>query len=234
MDGRRDVRGAGGEPERVLSLALPARRFRLCTTDSKHDRPVAKNLVNRDFSPAGPNRVWGTDITYVPTGEGWLYLAVVEDFYSRMIVGWATSARLDSGLAVRALERAVRRRRGTGYRMGGEGIPSQGGTRSEGKPVLQVHSDRGVQFASEEYRLLVARHGLLASMGRHGNCWDNAPVESFFATLKKELVYRREFCSRNGARASLRRYIEPFYNRVRRHSANGYASPREFERTECR
>jgi transposase InsO family protein len=146
---------------------------------------------------------------YIPTAEGWLYLAAVEDLYSRKIVGWAMSDRIDSRLVVDALEMAIRRE-----------LPEAG---------LTAHSDRGVQYASEHYQALLGKHGITCSMSRKGNCWDNAPMESFFATLKKELVHHQRFATREEARQSLFEYIEIFYNRVRRHSALGYRSPLQFE-----
>jgi transposase InsO family protein len=189
--------------------ARTKRKFR-CTTDSNHGRPVAENLVDRQFEPGAADRVWTADITYIPTGEGWLYLAAVEDLHSRRIVGWAMGERIDSRLVVDALEMAVARR-----------IPGAG---------LVAHSDRGSQYASEHYQRLLARHGITCSMSRRGDCWDNAPMESFFASPKKELVHGAEFATRAEARAALFEYIEVFYNRVRRHSALGYLSPDEYER----
>jgi putative transposase len=189
--------------------AKTKRKFR-CTTDSNHDRPVAENVVARRFEPEAPNRTWTADITYVPTGEGWLYLAAVEDLHSRRIVGWAMSERIDSRLVVDALEMAVARR-----------LPGAG---------LVAHSDRGSQYASEHYQRLLAGHGITCSMSRRANCWDNAPMESFFATLKKELTHGESYATRAEARASLFEYIEVFYNRVRRHSSLGYKSPVEYER----
>jgi transposase InsO family protein len=189
--------------------AKTKREFR-CTTDSNHDRPVAENVVGRQFEPEAPNRTWTADITYVPTGEGWLYLAAVEDLHSRRIVGWAMGARIDSRLVVDALEMAVARR-----------LPGAG---------LVAHSDRGSQYASEHYQRQLAGHGITCSMSRRANCWDNAPMESFFATLRKELTHGEDYATRAEARASLFEYIEVFYNRVRRHSSLGYKSPVEYER----
>jgi len=189
--------------------AKTARKFR-GTTDSDHGRPVADNVLDRRFEPGAPDRTWTADITYIPTGEGWLYLAAVEDLHSRKIVGWSMSERIDSRLVVDALEMAVSRR-----------LPGEG---------LVAHSDRGSQYASEHYQRLLASHGITCSMSRRANCWDNAPMESFFASLKKELVHGADFATRAEARAELFEYIEVFYNRVRRHSALGYLSPEEFER----
>lgn len=184
------------------------RRFRVATTDSKHSHPVAENLVNRNFQPARKNETWTADITYVATDEGWLYLAAVEDLFTRQIVGWSMSERIDSRLVVDALEMALARK-----------CPGDN---------LVAHSDRGVQYASEHYQRLLQTHGITCSMSRQGNCWDNAPMESFFATLKKELVHHEAYPSREAARRSLFEYIEVFYNRIRRHSALGYQSPTQF------
>jgi putative transposase len=191
--------------------ARAARKFR-CTTDSGHDLPVADNLLDRQFDPASPNEAWVADITYIPTGEGWLYLAAVEDLYSRRVVGWSMAEHLGSRLVVDALALAVERR-----------LPGEG---------LLAHSDRGRQYASDHYQLLLARHGITCSMSRRADCWDNAPVESFFASLKKELVHGADFATRSEARAAVVEYIEVFYNTRRRHSSLGYVSPAEYERME--
>lgn len=189
--------------------AKTKRKFR-CTTDSNHDHPVAENVLDRGFEPEAADRAWTADIAYIPTREGWLYLAAVEDLHSRRIVGWAMGERIDSRLVVDALEMAVARR-----------LPGEG---------LVAHSDRGSQYASEHYRRILSGHGITCSMSRRANCWDNAPMESFFATLKKELVHDKDYQTRHEAKASLFEYIEVFYNRVRRHSALGYKSPAEYER----
>jgi len=189
--------------------AKTKRKFRV-TTDSNHDRPVAGNVLDRRFEPEAPNRAWTADITYVATGEGWLYLAAVEDLYSRQIVGWSMGSRIDSRLVVDALEMAISRR-----------LPGAG---------LVAHSDRGSQYASEHDQRLLAGHGITCSMSRRGNCWDNAPMESFFASLKKELTRGEIFATREEARASIFEYIEVFYNRIRRHSSLGYLSPAEYEK----
>ncbi len=189
--------------------AKTRRKFR-CTTDSDHGRPAAEDLVGRQFEPAAANRTRTADITYIPAREGWLYLAAVEELHSRKIVGWAMGERIDSRLVVGALEMAVARR-----------LPVAG---------LVAHSDRGSQYASEHYQRLLAAHGITCSMSRRGNCWDNAPMESSFASLKKELVHGAEFATREQARAEIFEYIEVFHNRVRRHSALGYLSPDEYER----
>ena len=191
--------------------AKAARRF-VRTTDSRHSLPVADNLLGRDFDPGRPNAAWSADITYIPTADGWLYLAVVEDLFSRMIVGWSMDATMTSRLVVDALEMGVRRR-----------LPAEG---------LLAHSDRGSQYASEHYQRLLARHGITCSMSRRADCWDNAPMESFFASLKKELVHGADFATRAEARAAIFEYIEVFYNGQRRHSSLGYVSPAEYEQSE--
>lgn len=191
--------------------AKTARKFR-CTTDSNHDLPVADNLLDRQFNPSEPNEIWVGDITYIPTREGWLYLAAVEDLYSRMVVGWSMAEHMESRLVVDALEMAVQRR-----------LPEEG---------LLAHSDRGSQYASEHYQLLLGKHGIACSMSRRADCWDNAPMESFFASLKKELVHDADFATRAEARAAIFEYIEVFYNGQRRHSSLGYVSPAEYEQAE--
>lgn len=191
------------------------RKFRITTTDSNHTQPVAPNIVDRDFQPAGKNQTWTADITYVATNEGWLYLAAVEDLFTRQIVGWSMSERIDSRLVVDALEMALARQC--------PGIARQ----CPGEELI-AHSDRGVQYASEHYQRLLNEHGMACSMSRQENCWDNAPMESFFATLKKELVHHEQYQTRSEARHSLFEYIEVFYNRVRRHSALNYQTPTQF------
>jgi putative transposase len=184
------------------------RRFRR-TTDSTHQHPVAPNLLDRQFTVDAPNAVWVTDITYIWTQEGWLYLAAILDLYSRKVVGWAVDESLERHLALDALAMALSSRR-----------PARG---------LLHHSDRGVQYASDDYQKALKKDGLICSMSRKGDCWDNAVAESFFATLKAELVYLTEYRTHAEARASLFEYIEVFYNRQRRHSAIGYVSPSQFE-----
>jgi transposase InsO family protein len=180
------------------------------TTDSNHGRPVASNHLARDFDPSGPNQSWGADITYLPTSEGWLYLAVVEDLFSRMVVGWSMAASMESRLVVDALEMAIARRH-----------PAAG---------LVAHSDRGSQYASDHYQRVLADAMIVCSMSGVGQCWDNAPVESLFGRLKCELGVRM-FASHEQARSLVFEYLEVFYNRVRRHSSLGYVSPEQFERT---
>jgi transposase InsO family protein len=190
--------------------AKSPRRF-VRTTDSNHRLPVAANLLGRDFAPEGPNESWCADITYIPTHEGWLYLAVVEDLFSRMVVGWSMAESMESRLVVDALEMAIQRRR-----------PGAG---------LLAHSDRGSQYASDHYQRVLASEGITCSMSEVGQCWDNAPVESFFGRLKCEVAPGEMFATRDQARAELFEYLEAFYNRVRRHSSLGFLSPVEFERT---
>jgi putative transposase len=192
-------------------VAKTHRKFRCTTTDSDHGLPVAENLLDRQFNPRSPNERWVADITYVPTREGWLYLAAVEDLYSRRVVGWSMAHHLESRLVVDALELAVQRR-----------LPAEG---------LIAHSDRGSQYASEHYQHLLASHGITCSMSRRANCWDNAPMESFFASLKKELVHGADFATQADARTALMEYIEVFYNTKRRHSSLGYVSPAEYEQS---
>jgi putative transposase len=189
-----------------------SKRFRPRTTDSAHPCPLAANLLDRDFAAKAPNRKWCCDITYIPTEEGFLYLAAVIDLCSRRIVGWSMAAHLRASLCTDALEMALLHRR-----------PSRG---------LVHHSDRGVQYACDDYRDHLARHGIHASMSRRGDCYDNAVMESFWGTLKQELLYQQRngrFDSHAQARRMIFEYIEVFYNRQRRHSAVGYQSPEAFE-----
>jgi len=179
------------------------------TTQSSHRLPVAENTLNRQFTVEAPNRVWAGDITYVWTTEGWLYLAVILDLYSRLVIGWAMGQRLTGELAEQALLMALANRQ-----------PRAG---------LVHHSDRGSQYAATRYQQVLTLHGLAPSMSRRGNCWDNACVESFFGTLKRELVYHRHYATRNEATQDIFEYIEVFYNRKRRHSTLGYDSPAEYE-----
>jgi putative transposase len=190
-------------------VARPRRRRKVLTTDSKHNYGIAPNLLDRNFRPAGPNQVWATDITYIETTQGWLYLAVVLDLFSRRVVGWSMQPFLDRRLVLAALGMAIK-------------------SRSPG-PGLLHHSDRGVQYACDDYRRLLADTEIVPSMSRKGNCWDNAVVESFFSTLKQELVYRRCFKSHDDARIAIFDFIEAFYNRTRLHSTLGYLSPMQYE-----
>lgn len=189
-------------------VGITRRRYR-ATTDSNHQEPVAKNVVNRCFDVYEPNRVWAADITCVATSEGWIYVAVVIDLFSRRVVGWATADHMRTELALEALARAT-----------GERAVSR---------TLVHHSDRGVQYASERYRGALAAHQITCSMSRRGNCWDNAVVESFFATLKAELITRRAWPTRREVQSAIHEYIALFYNAHRRHSHLGYLTPIGYE-----
>lgn len=189
-------------------VARTRRRFRT-TTDSTHDFPIATNVLARDFTASAPDQAWVTDITFLWTAQGWLYLAVILDLFSRRVVGWATSQNVDRHLALAALETAVARRR-----------PAAG---------LVHHSDRGSTYASSDYRKALAARGFKCSMSRKGDCWDNAVAESFFSTLKRELEGIDDFESRVGATLAIGDYIDGFYNLRRRHSSINYTSPVEFE-----
>ena len=184
-------------------------RYRVQTTDSNHDEPIAPNRLAQAPEPTAPNQIWVKDITYIPTREGWLYLAAILDLYSRKIVGWAMSERIDTNLVLRALTMALVHRH----------PPRE----------LLCHSDRGVQYASGDYRAALAKAGFIASMSRQGNCYDNAFIESFWSTLKMELVYRRDFATRQQARHAIFDYIEAFYNRQRSHTSLTGLSPVDFE-----
>jgi transposase InsO family protein len=179
------------------------------TTKSAHRLPVVANTLDRQFTVSQPNRVWAGDLTYIWTLEGWLYLAVLLDLYSRRVVGWAMGPRLTGALTVQALRMALTTRQ-----------PTTG---------LLHHSDRGSQYAAGPYQQLLTTHGITASMSRTGNCWDNACVESFFGTLKRERVYPQRYATRSEATQDIFEYIEVFYNRQRRHSTLGYRSPVEIE-----
>lgn len=194
---------------REEDLVVKTKRKFKVTTDSKHDKPIAPNLLEREFTVDTPDTVYVGDITYIPTREGWLYLAVVIDLFSRAVVGWAMSSRMTADLVNNALLMAIWKRK-----------PAKG---------LISHSDRGSQYASETHRQIHIDHGIKASMSRKGNCWDNAVAESFFHTLKTELVYHIDFETRAEARTSIFEYIEVFYNRQRLHSVNGYEAPLVFE-----
>jgi transposase InsO family protein len=188
--------------------AKRARKYRV-TTHSQHRLPVAVNVLDRQFTVQRPNEVWAADISYLWTDEGWLYLAVVLDLYSRTVIGWSMGTTLVTQLTTDALSMALFRRR-----------PRAG---------LVHHSDRGVQYASDDYQRLLRKHGITCSMSRKGNCWDNACVESFFSTLKLERVYQQHYATRDAAKRDIFQWIEVIYNRQRRHSALGYRSPAEFE-----
>ncbi len=204
-------RGIPVSRERVARLmrkndirARHKRRYK-ATTDSRHDLPIAANVLDRNFEPARPDQTWTADITYIPTNEGWLYLAVVMDLYTRMIIGWSMETRMTRELVINALRMAYFRRKP--------------------QPGVMHHSDRGSQYCSDDYQKLLREYGMLVSMSRKGNCWDNAPMESFFNSLKNERVHTQRYGTRDQARQDLFEYIETFYNRSRRHSALGYVSP---------
>jgi putative transposase len=211
-----NARGCSCSENRVAQLmkkngiaAKTKRKFKI-TTVSKHKFPIAPNLLMQSFIAQGPNQIWASDITYIPTGEGWLYLAMVKDLYSKGIVGWSMQDNLKRDLVIDSFKQAVMQRRP--------------------QPGLIFHSDRGVQYACSDFCDLLKKHQVIQSMSGKGNCYDNAVSESFFGTLKTELVYPTRFRTRAEARAAIFDYIEVFYNRQRRHSALGYLSPVEFER----
>lgn len=189
-------------------MAKTKRKFK-ATTNSRHRLPVAENLLNQNFTADGPNKVWVSDITYIPTMEGWLYLAVILDVFSRQVVGWSMGKRLTADFVIKALYQAIGRRK-----------PEAG---------CIMHSDQGVQYASVDFLKVLKAYGFIQSMSRKGNCYDNAVAESFFHTLKTEHVYFERYRTRAEARQSIFEYIEMFYNRQRRHSALGYRSPVFFE-----
>lgn len=225
----RELKGSYGSPRMVRELrgrGFPASKPRVerlmrengirarhkrrykATTDSKHGLPVAPNLLDRNFAPGAPNQAWAADITYIWTDEGWLYLAMVLDLFNREIVGWSIKPRMTTDIVIDALTMAWFRRK-----------PAAG---------LVHHSDRGSQYASHAFQDRLAEYGMVCSMSRKGNCWDNAPAESFFNSLKNERVFGRRYATRTAARADLFEYIEAFYNRSRRHSTLGYRSPVQF------
>lgn len=192
-----------------LGLRCKTRKKFKATTNSKHNEQISPNLLNRVFKVDKPNTVWVGDITYIWTSEGWFYLATVIDLYSRKIVGWSMADNMKTGLVIDALKMAIWQRK-----------PPKG---------LIWHTDRGSQYASKAHRALLKTHKIQQSMSRKGDCWDNAVAESFFHTLKTELVYHERYQTREQARHSIFEYIEVFYNRLRRHSANGSMSPANFE-----
>jgi transposase InsO family protein len=196
--------------KRELGLYCKQKKKFKITTDSKHKMPVAENVLKQEFKAERPNEVWVTDITYIPTGEGWVYLAGHKDLCTGEIVGYAMSERITKNLVSESLFRAVSKKK-----------PPAG---------LIHHSDRGSQYCSEEYRRLIDHYMMKASMSRKGNCYDNAPMESFFGTLKQELVYHRKYISRKEAMEDITEYIEVFYNRQRRQARLGYLSPLSYER----
>ena len=197
---------------REAGIATKTKRKFRRTTDSNHPHPVAENILDRQFDPAGPNASWVAGVTDIPTRDGWLYSAVVVDLFSRMVVGWSMAAAMTSRLVVDALEMAPGRRPG-------------------GSSGLVAHSDRGSRYASGHDRRRLEEERITCRMSRRGNGWDNAPMGSFFASLKKELVHDEDYTTRDEATASIFEYIETFDNRVRRHSSLGYVAPAEYERT---
>ncbi len=195
----------------IAENGLAARRkkkFRI-TTASKKGQWIAENLLRRRFNVSSPNRTWVSDITYIATAEGWLYLAIIIDLFSRRVVGWSMGTRINAQLIIRAFLMAITRRQ-----------PPRG---------LVFHSDRGSQYADMEFRRLIREHGMRQSMSRRGNCWDNACAESFFNSLKTELIGKHVFTSRDQAQSSLFEYMEVFYNRQRLHSTLDYLTPDEYE-----
>ncbi len=198
-----------GRLMREEQLQVQTKRKFKVTTDSNHNKPIAPNLLQRKFSMISPNTAYVGDITYIPTREGWLYLAVVIDLFSRAVVGYSMGSRMTVNLVNNALLMAIWKRK-----------PDKG---------LIFHSDRGSQYASDSYRNILTTHGIRSSMSRKGNCWDNAVAESFFHTLKIELVHHCDYETRAGAKASIFEYIEVFYNRQRSHSFNGYEAPLVYE-----
>ena len=196
---------------KVLKLKVKQKRKYKVTTDSKHKLPVAKNVLNREFSPSAPNQVWATDITFLWTQQGWIYLAVVIDLYSRRVVGWSIDRRMKKALVIRALMMAVNLRKPP--------------------PGLIHHSDRGSQYASHDYQKLLKQYGMICSMSRKGNCWDNSPVERFFGSLKREWTGDRLYRTRQEAIADVREYVAVYYNSKRLHSTLGYSTPMDYEKT---
>jgi putative transposase len=190
-------------------IAAKRKRRFMVTTDSKHNLPVAENILNQDFQTTKPNEKWVNDITYIWTKEGWLYLAVVLDLFSRKVVGWAMDSSMEKGLVIKSLTMAL------------QGRQAQKG--------LLHHSDRGSQYASHDYQKLLKDNLINCSMSRKGNCYDNAAMEGFFATLKQELVYHRQYQTRKEAKQDIFEYIQVWYNRNRKHSSLAYLSPEQFE-----
>ena len=207
--GRRTARKRVARLMRETEMSARRKPRRVLTTRRDASHPVASNVLNREFTVKEPNKKWVTDITYIPTAQGWLYLAVILDLYSRIVVGWSMSGNCDEGLVERALDQALTRRR-----------PKTG---------LLHHSDRGSQYTSRAYQLRLEQSGILVSMSRKGNCWDNAVMESFFSTLKGECVGKTIYSSHEEARLAIFAYLEMYYNRVRRHSTLGYVSPFIYE-----
>jgi transposase InsO family protein len=212
---RADGFAVGRDKTRRLMKSMNLRVKQKCkykvTTDSQHRLPVAGNVLARQFNPEAPNQAWGADITYVWTQEGWLYLAVVIDLYSRRVVGWCIDRRMTQSLVLRALMMAINLRQ-----------PPAG---------LIHHSDRGSQYAAHAHQVLLKQHGITCSMSRKGNCWDNAPVERFFSSLKREWISHRLYRTRHEAIADIREYVAVYYNARRLHSTLGYKTPLDYEKT---
>ena len=194
---------------REAGLRTSWKRKFVATTNSRHALPVAQNILNRQFDVAEPNRAWVSDLTYIRTDQGWLYLAAVLDLYSRKVVGWSTASSMPTTLVASALRMALQQRR-----------PA---------PGLVLHSDRGSQYASEEYQALLSQHHVVCSMSRKGNCWDNSVMERFFLSLKMERVRQRRYANHDEAKADIHHYIVAFYNSARLHSTLGYLSPVAYE-----
>jgi transposase InsO family protein len=195
---------------RFLNLKAKAKaKFRITTTDSKHNLPTAPNVLNRDFTATEPNQKWAGDITYIPTNEGWVYLAVVLDLYSRAVVGWSIQSTMTRKLVCGALQMALNNRKN----------PTK----------VLFHSDRGSQYCSDDFQMILKERAFISSMSRKGNCWDNAVVESFFHTLKVELTHSMQYSTREYAKQSIFEYIEVYYNRKRMHSSVKYMAPLTFE-----
>jgi putative transposase len=203
-------RTKAGTLMKLAGVAAKQKKKFKATTDSKHNLPIAPNLLNRQFRVKEPDKVYVSDITYIWTHEGWLYLAVVLDLFSRQVVGWSISNRMSKKLVMDALRMAIWRRR-----------PA---------PGLMFHSDRGSQYCSNDFQKMLKVHGMISSMSRKGNCWDNSVAESFFGSLKTERVFFTSYKTREEAKRDIIDYIEMFYNSNRRHSYLGYVSPKEFEK----
>lgn len=192
-----------------LNLKVKSKRKYRVTTDSRHQLPVAENVLDRDFSPSAPNQAWASDITFLWTQQGWIYLAVVIDLYSRRVIGWSIDRHMKKALVIRALMMAINLRKPP--------------------PGLIQHSDRGSQYASHAYQALLKQHGMIGSMSRKGNCWDNAPVERFFSSLKREWTGDRLYRTREEAIADVREYVAVYYNSRRLHSTLAYTTPMQYE-----
>lgn len=207
MDVHCNIKTVANCMKRAGICSKTTKRHRICTTDSNHALPIAENLLQRDFTATKPGEKYVGDITYIKTAAGWLYLAVVIDLYSRMVVGWSMSKNMFASLVTDALQMAIAR-----YAL---------------SPGCIMHTDRGSQYASAAHRELLEQHGMVCSMSRKGDCWDNAVAESFFASLKKERIYHEEYLTDHAARCSIFQYLEDFYNRRRPHAAIDYQTPLE-------